>query len=474
MINDSTLYGFLEKFIYNATSEIDKALAEKRYVSKYDKYPDLKFRSNGMPDIGEHGELPINIQSLFQKYSGKADIVREEIEGYSELRAHLKQHTEFRSLNSVLIDSSDLFDTMVDVFILNILERYYVQKTGDEGDKNLLLSIYTPLENYIYAERISFDISAPILFAGFEFEEFAISENVIIRKISDGHHKARVSIKSYSPPVTSALISSATHELVLKDYSTIKPKNFSQNSFSDESVYPHDKFESFFNALKICTNISTGYAQVLIYPHDWVDSYKLDLPCITGTSVKKYPNWFDNFYWNAENLPSISIEQANEIKNICSKILTASDNKLKIACKRLRYSYFRDNEEDSILDILIALEALLCDGDKGEITHKLSMRIARLLGTFTDDYESIAVFESMKKIYAFRSAVVHGSSAIESKREIKIPDIHTPIRTISLASDYLRATLKVMIDNPLYLNPKEIDKLMIANSTQTTQKLLEH
>ena len=55
MINDSTLYGFLEKFIYNATSEIDKALAEKRYVSKYDKYPDLKFRSNGMPDIGEHG-----------------------------------------------------------------------------------------------------------------------------------------------------------------------------------------------------------------------------------------------------------------------------------------------------------------------------------------------------------------------------------------------------------------------------------
>jgi hypothetical protein len=472
-MKDTKLYNLLEDFVFNALPVIDEAIEKRYFKPKYDKYPNIKYRDNGMPDIGEYGDTPIKISDLFHSYSGKPDVVREDLIGYTTVFEYLKQHKEFKEYNyfphGTQEQSDNFFETTIYLFIIDILERYYLVNKEKKNDKELLTSIYVPLENYIYAEKLEFDIAAPILFTKFDFEEYSINENMTIRKISDEYNKARISIRSYSPPVTTSLISSASHELVLRNYSSKKPKKFVENLFSEESVYPHDKLETFFNALKICSNINTGYAQVIIYPHNWVKSYNMDLPYITGTSVKRYPNWFDNFYWNTNELPSINKEQVEDIKEVYLNFLTNQNNKIKIASKRLRYSYLRDNEEDSILDILIALETLLSDGDKGEITHKLSLRIAKLLDLFTEEYDPIVVFDSMKNIYAFRSAIVHGSSKIEYKREIKIPNISKPISTISLANDYLRSTLKILTKNPLYLDPKEIDKLLIRNTLPNTR-----
>ncbi len=467
-MKDTKLYNLLEDFIFNALPVIDEAVKKRYFPPKHDKYPSIKYRDNGMPDIGEYGDTPIKISDLFHSYTGKPDIVREELAGYTTIFEYLKQHKEFKESNyfphGTQEQSDNFFETTIYLFLIDILERYYLINKDKSNSKELLASIYIPIENHIYSERLDFDIAAPILFTRFEFDEFSINENIVIRRISDDYNKARISIRSYSPPVTTSLISSASHELVLKNYSSKKPKKFVDILFSQESVYPHDRIETFFNTLKVCSNINSGYAQVIVYPRNWVESYKMDLPYITGTSVKRYPNWFDDFYWNVEELPSVNIEQIEDIKEVYLNFISNQNNKIKIASKRLRYSYLRDNEEDSILDILIALETLLCDGDRGEITHKLSLRIAKLLDLFTEEYDPVVVFDSMKKIYAYRSAVVHGSSTLNSKREIKLPNIAKPISTISLANDYLRSTLKILTKNPKYLDPKEIDKLLIKNT----------
>lgn len=472
-MKDSKLYNLLEDFVFNALPIIDEAI-EKSYINpKYDKYPYVKYRDNGMPDIDEYGDMPIKIGDLFHSYSGKPDVVREDLIGYKAVIDYLKQHKQFKENNyfshGTQEQSDNFFETLINIFVINILERYYLENKEKRNNKELLFSIYVPLENYIYANKLEFDIAAPILFTKFDFEEYSINENMTIRKISEEYNKARISIRSYSPPVTTSLISSASHELVLRNYNSKKPRKFVENLFSEETIYPHEKLEAFFNAIKICSNINTGYAQVIIYPHNWVESYHMDLPYITGTSVKRYPNWFDNFYWNTNELPSINNKQIEGVKEVFLNLLNNQNNKINIASKRLRYSYLRDNEEDSILDILIALETLLSDGEKGEITHKLSLRIAKLFGLFAEEYDPIVVFDSMKKIYAFRSAIVHGSRTIESKREIKIPSISKPISTISLANDYLRSTLKILLKYTLYLDPKEIDNLLIKNTLPNTQ-----
>ena len=70
--------------------------------------------------------------------------------------------------------------------------------------------------------------------------------------------------------------------------------------------------------------------------------------------------------------------------------------------------------EDRILDIAIALEIMYGPFDRGEITHKLRMRAAWLLGKSSDDRWTIA--EQMKTFYKARSAIVHGSAKIEREK----------------------------------------------------------
>ena len=50
---------------------------------------------------------------------------------------------------------------------------------------------------------------------------------------------------------------------------------------------------------------------------------------------------------------------------------------LRVPSKRLNAAFLRRDEEDSILDVTIGLEALLVT-DKGENTHKLAMHLAAL------------------------------------------------------------------------------------------------
>ena len=371
-MKDTKLFDLLKDFIFNAISAIDEAVKKRYFKPKYDNYPDIKYRESGMPDIKEYGNTPIKINDLFHSFSGKPDIEFDTLTGFNEVFDYLLNHKKFKEHNYYDLgtkeQSDNLFVILTKQFLIDILERYYLISVKKDKNVKLLENIYIPVENYFYADNLTFDIATPILFTNFGFDEYVIDKNIVIRRISEEYNKSRVSIKSYSPPVTSSLLSSATHELVLKNYHSKKPKRFIENTFSEESVYPHEKLELFFNALKIITNINTGYAQVLVYPHDWVESYKMDLLYLTGTSVKRYPSRFDNFYWNVTDLPNVSGEEINTVGNLYLELLENQNNKLRIANKKLRYSYLRDNEEDSILDIIIALETLLSDGDKGEIT----------------------------------------------------------------------------------------------------------
>lgn len=468
-MKEPELFKLIRNFVFEVMPIVEEAIPKRYYPPTYDKYPRLRFRSNGMPDIDEYGESLININKLFQSFTGKSDIDLDTIDSYNEAFDYLLNHEAYRKYSYFPYGEephkNDFFKNATRSFLIDILERYYLLNKEKVENEKLLEDIYLPNENYLFSETLSFDISIPILFIHFDFEDYSISNNIIIRKIKDEYHLSRLSIKSYSPPITSSLLSCATHELVLKNYTTENKNIWSQGVFDRESAYPHDKIELFFNALKTISDHNSGYAQLLIYPHSWIPlRCDKDLPYLTGTSTKRYPNYFDDFYWNAESLPNISLNEVTKIGTLYLKFLETTNNKLKIANKRLRYSYLRDNEEDSILDIIIALETLLSDGDKGELTHKLSLRMAILLSTFCT-HEPLDVFNSVKKIYNFRSKVVHGENISDSKKEIKLSDSHEPIRIILLASKYLRETIEILTNNPIYLDSKKIDELMITKNS---------
>ena len=109
------------------------------------------------------------------------------------------------------------------------------------------------------------------------------------------------------------------------------------------------------------------------------------------------------------------------------------------------------------MDATIALEALLSDDDNQEMTHKIAMRLGAL-SKISNDFGKTPqqVYKDMKQIYAYRSAIVHGSKYAEKKRVIKIDNEEIGVH--SLAVQFLRKTLKILIENPAFREVKKIDE----------------
>ena len=78
---------------------------------------------------------------------------------------------------------------------------------------------------------------------------------------------------------------------------------------------------------------------------------------------------------------------------------------LETSIRRFNISYDNKHIGDKIADLCISLETLLSDSP-GEITLKLSLRVALLLGDSEDEREYLWRF--IKKCYNVRSEIVHG------------------------------------------------------------------
>ena len=89
------------------------------------------------------------------------------------------------------------------------------------------------------------------------------------------------------------------------------------------------------------------------------------------------------------------------------------------------------NESERLLDIAFAFEAIfLNDGENKELSYRLALRAARLLGkTLTERHE---IFDSVKKLYDFRSKIAHGETldTMKPKDALKLQQVLTRVPRI--------------------------------------------
>jgi len=110
---------------------------------------------------------------------------------------------------------------------------------------------------------------------------------------------------------------------------------------------------------------------------------------------------------------------------------------LDIGIRRLKLASERSSLEDVIIDTMIALEALiLADAgspeERGELRHRLSVRVAHLLGTNAD--EMTRHYRVIRKAYDVRSRLAHGGT-------LKPGDL----RWAELALDLCRQTARQLL-----------------------------
>jgi hypothetical protein len=139
---------------------------------------------------------------------------------------------------------------------------------------------------------------------------------------------------------------------------------------------------------------------------------------------------------------SITGVDNDKIKEFYSKLSSVDyiqlDRPLSLALRRFDMAVERDSSEDSLLDILIALEAIILHEsgnpeDRGELSFRLSVRLAYLVGASPDD--RMKIFETTRKAYRLRSKIVHGGGLSDD----------TDLPTIATVEDYCRQSLRKMI-----------------------------
>jgi hypothetical protein len=87
---------------------------------------------------------------------------------------------------------------------------------------------------------------------------------------------------------------------------------------------------------------------------------------------------------------------------------------------RLNLARRRLSSFDKAIDGGVCLEALLSGKARGELTHRLSVRTALLLGAGLSD--RLAIAEKIRKFYQLRSEAVHGSIDKKPELNLKITD----------------------------------------------------
>lgn len=103
--------------------------------------------------------------------------------------------------------------------------------------------------------------------------------------------------------------------------------------------------------------------------------------------------------------PILDSAEAQDIVRAYLRLDVASRNRVRVALRRFGQALRRHNPGDKAVELCTAFEALLGDGGNTEMTHKIAVRTARLIGG--DDETRKKNHHIMKQAYKIRSSLVH-------------------------------------------------------------------
>lgn len=104
----------------------------------------------------------------------------------------------------------------------------------------------------------------------------------------------------------------------------------------------------------------------------------------------------------------LKTEDSEKIRDYWKRYLLQSENQpIQIALRRYLFSIQKSEQEDQVIDLMIAFEALLIKNKEGSIREKIAKRAAKFL---RDQYVEEDVYNFLRKTYKLRSEIVHGAS----------------------------------------------------------------
>jgi Apea-like HEPN len=432
----------------------------------------VSYEENGLPNFSEVGWLSgeRDFSSFVSVNGGR--VKPEQINSYVALSNYGMTDREFQE--AVLPNrgnpNDNIFKFIAHHLADSIVERYMHVFSNQEFTPELCKTLYLPLERKIYQRELEIEIIVPIILLDFELDEFQLTDNVRVVKMTNEMQMGRAQTKySADDGIDRGALSGCTHALVLNNWQ-IHNEHYWSTASRAESTDIMDRIERFFASVRMVRNVETGYAQLIQYAVGWASSYVANLPEMTFEFVRAYPPSLQKRYLGKNIRPVIYHSEMQEIAKIYSFLMQDEHASLTIAVKRINACYLRSSEDDSIIDATIAMEALFGDNDNQEMTHKLALRMAALSSLDPRHARAtIDIFNDTKMIYKFRSKVVHGRKGkeIDKVRFIKHPT--GKVSAVEVALTNLRQAIRVFAENPQFLEPELIDKTLLLHNKTISQ-----
>jgi hypothetical protein len=467
---------FAEAFDELHAAVVERARDPSAHIGPHRAYPTMSLSSSGFPIFHERSALyedkaPKDYVGLVRP-RGLMGLIPPTaplpLPKGVELASFLRDNEIGAKLKlQVPVYENTLSDWPVDNLVADAVERYvHLYGLNTPIDAKHRDNIIFPLVFGTIQPVHHLSLVVPIIVTHFEVDRFRLTENTYIAKIPKRLQLGRARIKSIGSGAVQLVAGAATHAFVSKGWQ-LSIDEIAEASQSLKQVTPNvlDDIDSFFGALRVVTGISTGYAQVLWVPRGWTLDYYCDLTPVYGTTIRRYPNEFDDYGWVNQSA-TVTTNRLNEIRRVYQAATNSQSEAIRLALNRLNACLTRSDAADAILDGTIGLELLLGDDDNQSLSYKLRLRAAALALLHADPaYPAAEVASKVKRIYEARSAIVHGRRKKRSKKASEPIDTSNASERL-LASDLLRFMLNALLTHPKYLDPLKIDEGLLLRADQ--------
>lgn len=433
------------------------------FAEMYDLIPFLRY---GIPRYREvdFPEGCINYSGIFWNFS-KDHVDCTSTHSFSALMDYVKSES---SLSNIWAKNENGLVNKLKRAITDIVERYlFVTKATENipNDLEIQLEPFVVEKVLRYIKKnLNISIYIPICLATFEDELIKLSKGISIVKISEEIQKSRQCSCRYESSKEDWVAACASHMIVMENYHFENSDDLSINSATQNCyAYPLQIIDNVFASIRIATGYSIGYEQILSHPEGWIDSFHGDLMPLYGAKAHYVNPQYSEKIWMDLPVSRVSSEQAKMIKTIYQSIAECEDDKNKqkliFALKRFNRCMLRNETDDMATDATIGIEALLAGGTKGEITYTISNRVPVVFAYVASDLFSPSNSRNlMKKVYNYRSKIVHGSRLKDQDQYIEING--TKYMMWNIAVEFLRYALMFITMHQEYLDAAKFDECL--------------
>jgi hypothetical protein len=383
---------------------------------------------------------------------------------YVSGRQDLKSRLHVPSATGKTEFENRLFAYEVADLPLSLLDR--ARAIGPASDDDLLL-LYLERERAWLLDPLPVEYIIPLALTALDLDAgLIIDDDTRLEPLDTAMQAARAPERLRLSTVPDPVVSAATHAIFLSGRELPNPGPGQRMFDRFDQALPLDDADLVCQALRILSDVEVGYAQVLSRPLGWADGWVHDLPPVaTVRTLRHYPEWFDNYAWLREPNP---IERtALEALPGTVTALRAAPPHIGLAARRLSLAATRPADDDRTVDACIGLEALLSEG-RDELSHRLALRAATALGTRSlHRPDPQTIYEAVKKVYAHRSAVVHGTPGDKSRTLTLEGRTYV---TADVAVLLLRAVLADALSRPGGWTPKTLDSALLAALAQSADR----